>query len=189
MPPTCELPIGSAVGLVRRSIVAALLIGALFCSKSLAQISPGPLSRSHANLEGAINCTKCHQPGSRANLICLECHTEIGARVAAGRGYHARVVDRNSGSKQCGTCHSEHNGIEFNLIRWDPSQSQFDHSKTGWPLDGKHSGISCNKCHNAARLPGSERSEIRLRDLDRTYLGYSRRHYMIYLPNVQDFVS
>lgn len=173
MPPRCEVLFDSAVVLLRRSIVSALIIGGLSASTLTAQISPGPLSRAHSNLEGAINCTKCHQPGSRANLICLECHTEISTRVANGRGYHARVVDKNSGSKQCATCHSEHNGLDFRLIAWQPSQSQFDHSKTGWQLDGKHSGIACSKCHNEAHIAAAERSAIRVKDPNRTYLGLS----------------
>ena len=173
MPPTCAVLFGSTVGLARRSIASALIIVGLSCLNTVAQISPGPLSRPHTNLEGAINCTKCHQPGSRANLICVECHTEMGARIAKGRGYHASVVEKDKGSKQCATCHSEHNGIEFNLIRWEPSQSQFDHSRAGWQLDGKHIGISCNKCHNALHVSASEKSAIRVKDFDRTYLGLS----------------
>jgi len=53
-----------------------------------AQISPGALSRAHQPLTGATNCTTCHKFGSGATLKCVECHAEIGTRVAAHKGLH-----------------------------------------------------------------------------------------------------
>jgi hypothetical protein len=102
---------------------------------------------------------------------CLECHTEIASRISLGQGFHARVVQRDSASQQCSTCHSEHNGENFVLIRWEPSLERFDHNKTGWPLEGKHAGVKCQTCHTASRIGASERSTIRMKDLNRTYLG------------------
>ena len=147
------------------------MVWLLACSSVLAQMSPGPLSRAHASFEGATNCTQCHKPGSSAVFKCLDCHTEISTRIAAGRGYHARVIQKNTGSQTCAACHSEHNGTAFLLIRWLPSLQQFDHTKTGWGLDGKHAALDCAKCHNAAHVLSAEKPAIRMKDLNRSFLG------------------
>lgn len=73
----------------------------------------------------------------------------------------------------CVRCHSEHNGITFSLLHWDPSPAKFDHSKTGFALDGKHSGLTCNKCHNATNVQQSQRASLQVKDPTRTYLGLS----------------
>ncbi len=176
MPTRCEIPaywknrIGRAVCV---GIYLLLLVAG--AGECLGQISPGPLSASHASLEGATNCTQCHRPGSNASFKCLDCHSEIASRIAAGRGYHASVVKKDSGSQTCATCHSEHNGVAFRLIHWQPSQQEFDHSKAGWTLDGKHGGLTCNKCHNPSHVPEAEKTNIRVKDLNRTFLGLSKR--------------
>lgn len=110
----------------------------------LAQISPGELSNSHFKLEGLSNCTKCHLLGKGlSNDKCLDCHSEIKTRIKNNRGYHSSsdVVGKN-----CWECHSEHNGRNFKLIRFDTKN--FNHSKTGYSLLGKHLQISCESCHN-----------------------------------------
>jgi hypothetical protein len=147
---------------------------ALFALPATAQISPGPLSRAHSSLSGATNCTSCHRVAGKATFKCLECHTEIAGRIAAGRGFHARSVAKNTGSQTCSTCHSEHNGEQFAIIKWEPSQQQFDHAKTGWPLTGKHAPLACNRCHTPANVVASEKSQIKVKDLSRTFLGLPR---------------
>lgn len=152
-------------------VLAGLVL--LYSSSGSAQVSPGPLSRAHSSLEGTTNCTQCHKPGSSKTFKCLDCHTEINARLAANRGFHATAVQKEAGSQTCGTCHSEHNGADFGLVRWIPSQQQFDHAKTGWNLDGKHIGLTCAKCHNASHVSAVEKTTIRIKDLNRTFLGLS----------------
>ncbi len=139
-----------------------------------AQISPGPLSKPHSSLSGATSCTSCHRLGGQATFKCLECHTEIAGRLANGHGYHAHVVAKDAGSKACVRCHSEHNGDQFAIVKWDPSQQQFDHSQTGWPLIGKHAGLLCSRCHNPANIAAGEKSQIKVKDLSRTFLGATR---------------
>lgn len=153
--------------------LCALLLFVLIASLSHAQISPGPLSRAHSSLNGATNCISCHKLGSLKTYKCLECHTEIASRISSGRGFHARVVQKDSGSQGCSNCHSEHNGENFALIRWDPSVERFDHAKTGWPLQGKHASTTCQKCHTAAHIQQSEGAGIRMKDLNRSFLGLS----------------
>jgi len=59
------------------------------------------------------------------------------------------------------------------MIRWDPTPKGFDHSKTEYLLDGKHSGITCRSCHNAQHISSSARALLGNKDLNRTYFGLS----------------
>ena len=113
----------------------------------VAQISPGPLSRAHQSLEGTTNCTQCHGTSKDAMpRLCLSCHREIGSLLAQNRGYHARDA-KNSG-KSCAACHPDHAGRDFNLIAWPAGgRERFDHRTAGWPLDGKHAPLACDRCH------------------------------------------
>ena len=122
------------------------MIAAASVSRAGAQISPGPLARPHAQLEGSLNCTKCHGTRkSEMNQACLSCHKEIAALREADRGYHARDA---KGS--CATCHPDHAGADFALIKWpDGSPERFDHRKAGWALEGKHAETACKDCHRA----------------------------------------
>lgn len=111
-----------------------------------AQVSPGPLSRAHRDLEGNANCLKCHA-ASREELDprCLDCHAEIVALRAAKRGLHARITDT------CAKCHPEHAGADFKLIDWPGgAPERFDHGATGWLLKGKHAELKCRECHKPA---------------------------------------
>ncbi len=141
---------------------------------AMAQISPGPLSQPHRFLSGAANCTSCHRVGGQRTFKCLECHTEIAGKISAGSGLHARLVAKTSASQTCATCHSEHNGEQFALVRWEPSLQLFDHAKAGWPLTGKHAGLSCNRCHTPDHIVAADKALIKVKDLSRTYLGLSR---------------
>src|SRR6202795_4807490 len=140
-----------------------------------AQISPGPLAKAHQSLDGPTNCTKCHDLKRGASqLKCLECHTEIRDRIVNKRGLHATFVGANPTGQECAKCHSDHNGVNFALVRWDPNRESLDHSKTGFALEGKHAGLACEKCHKAEYIPAAGRAGIQVKDLNRTYLGLSR---------------
>jgi hypothetical protein len=156
-----------------------LLVAVLLCFSrpipSYAQISPGPLSKAHGSVSGATQCAECHGLGrGAAQLKCLDCHAEIRERLAGGRGFHARVLPKGAGGKDCVACHSEHNGSDFNLIRWVPSLKAFDHNKMGWALEGKHAPLDCKQCHKPDRITPAERRTIAVKDLSRTYLGLTR---------------
>ncbi len=153
-------------------LIAACLI--VLGASAAGQISPGPLSRAHRSLDGTTNCASCHRIGGQRTFKCLDCHSEIAARISAGAGLHARVVKNDSASQECASCHSEHNGELFALIKWEPSQAQFDHSRSGWPLMGKHAALACNQCHQPSKMVSSQKSLIKVKDLSRSYLGLSR---------------
>ncbi|MFI4941825.1 MAG: cytochrome c3 family protein, partial [Burkholderiales bacterium] len=93
-----------------------LALGCLFglAPAASAQISPGPLSRAHAKLEGSGNCLECHDPGEGVSASkCLACHEPLRKRSASGLGLHARADYRD-----CRRCHVEHQGVEFALVFW-----------------------------------------------------------------------
>ncbi|MDP1622011.1 MAG: cytochrome C [Bacteroidales bacterium] len=117
----------------------ALLVGC----QGYAQISPGELSKVHAHLEGISNCTQCHILGKKvSNKKCLDCHTEIKERIEQKTGYHSSSDIRG---KECVACHSDHHGLNFQIIRFNTEQ--FDHNLTGFGLSGAHSKKQCSDCH------------------------------------------
>ncbi|HRY99427.1 MAG TPA: cytochrome c3 family protein [Bacteroidales bacterium] len=138
------------------------MMGVLLPRKAGAQISPGPLAQAHAHLEGMANCTRCHSLGNKVtNEKCLACHTPIRDRVSRNKGYHAGAEVKG---KMCYTCHNDHHGRNFQIIRFDTES--FDHRKTGYPLEGKHSGADCRSCHQQKYI-----SDPSLKKLKNTFLG------------------
>lgn len=122
-------------------------------------VSPGTLSKVHAQWSGIKNCSQCHTAGKKTDPVkCLDCHKDLAARIAAGTGYH------RSKKEKCAACHPEHNGEDFQLIHWDIKN--FDHSETGYPLTGLHRKVSdCDRCHTPARrLPGKKLKSYLLKD-------------------------
>ena len=138
-----------------------------------AQISPGPLSKPHQSLNGSTNCASCHKFGGQAALKCLDCHREIAIRLSARKGLHATYNIPAGSSQECARCHSEHNGEDFPLIKWDIRT--FNHNDTGYLLEGKHAGLTCNKCHNPSHISPQERAYVKIKDpepdLPRTLYG------------------
>ncbi len=161
----------SKQGLARyaRLSIALSAVCWLWLTTALAQISPGALSQAHQSLSGAINCTACHTFGSGATLKCVECHAEIATRIAAHKGLHSTYNMASGSSKECSRCHSEHNGEDFPLIKWEPKT--FDHKLTGYTLEGKHTGVACARCHSADHVAPAERASIKIKNLSRSFLG------------------
>ena len=164
---------GSPLIVIRVSLLFAALLFA--ASPARSQISPGPLSKAHESLSGTTQCASCHQFGtSTPTFKCLECHKEIAGRLAAKHGYHYQIQMRNPNGKDCVRCHLEHNGENFNLLHWEPSQKQFDHRLTGYNLEGKHAQTACEKCHSPMYMVGPERSLIKMKDLSKSFFGLSQ---------------
>jgi hypothetical protein len=110
-----------------------------------ALVSPGPLAKAHAQLEGIGNCQKCHEPGRKVSASkCLACHKPVAERIAAKKGVHRAVTN------SCEGCHAEHAGKDAELRPLN--QRTFDHAaETGLPLDGRHASIArdCVRCHKS----------------------------------------
>ncbi|MCK5884419.1 MAG: hypothetical protein KAG61_12075 [Bacteriovoracaceae bacterium] len=99
-------------------------------------ISPGPLSKYHAAGE-ELNCFECHSTGKGTpDQKCLKCHTTIEKST-----YHQNLLK----GKNCSSCHSEHKGRSSSLVKFN--QDNFDHSLTGYSLEGKHADLKCVQCH------------------------------------------
>jgi hypothetical protein len=129
-----------------RWLFMAMLFAQFFPTASHGQISPGPLSKSHRQLEGLRSCTACHTLGKQvSDEKCLTCHVSIKGRIDQQRSFHAFAVARQNG--KCVDCHKEHGGEDFALIYWEKGQANFDHTKTGFDLLGKHRALQCRDCH------------------------------------------
>lgn len=145
----------------------ALLLSTVISGAAFAQISPGPLTHWHSNLEGIEHCTSCHTIGRLiTNEKCLTCHKEIETRIEKNTGYHATVK-----SKECAECHQEHLGRNYEIVRFDTAT--FDHSIVGFTLTGKHKSIGCRDCHNPGRISAPDVKKLPADQLKVTYLGLS----------------
>ncbi len=153
-------------------LTAALLAGSisLVAPDARAQISPGKLSKSHSFLEGMSNCTKCHDMGAGPSAEkCLSCHKEIALSLDNRRGYHHRSVA--VGKKPCFGCHSEHAGVEFDLVHWPHGIKGFRHAESGYELEGKHRTLDCRSCHKPEFIKEDLKKYQAEIDLEKTFLG------------------
>ena len=128
--------------MIRKGFSIVLFVIGFYCL-GYTQISPGELARAHTHLEGISNCTKCHILGQKvSNDKCLSCHDELKVRIASQKGYHSSVEVKG---KQCASCHNDHHGINFQIIRFD--KDKFNHILAGYKLTGAHSKKTCTDCH------------------------------------------
>ena len=100
------------LGLSTPMATALLAVSSIARAQGFFKQSPGPLTSSHAALEGQDNCLKCHTKGKDlANTKCLECHDHENMKrtIQSARGFHA--TEKVSG-KNCWLCHAEHKGRE-----------------------------------------------------------------------------
>ena len=139
-----------------------ICVVSIFALGLSAQISPGPLSEAHKELEGLSNCTKCHDLGNKVpDRKCLDCHEVIDRLINTNQGYHSSSEVR---SKECTDCHNEHHGRKFDMVRFD--EESFNHDLTGYSLEGTHTIIDCRACHQSKNINDPE-----LRKRNDTYLG------------------
>jgi nitrate/TMAO reductase-like tetraheme cytochrome c subunit len=107
-------------------------------------LAPGPLMLGHMNLE-KTDCLKCHGAGKGLpDSKCLDCHKEIKPFVEKKTGFHGKAT------KACFECHADHKGRNLDSTLIDPKK--FDHSLSGYKLEGKHAEIKCSECHKQKRL-------------------------------------
>lgn len=133
-----------------------------FTGDVFSQISPGELVKAHAHLEGMSNCTQCHTLGDKvSNSKCLTCHTEIKERIDQQKGYHSSSAVKG---KECASCHNDHHGRNFQIIRFDTSK--FQHEITGYKLEGAHAKQKCTACHTSKLIANKK-----LKSKPVTYLG------------------
>ena len=135
------------MGLLRKFSVCWLFL----IASAFAQLSPGDLAEPHKDLEGISSCTNCHELGEGPSASkCLDCHRTIRTAIEERRGYHYQIVKVEG--KICFSCHADHAGREFELIRWPEKMERFDHKQTGYILQGKHTEQKCRDCHHPGNL-------------------------------------
>lgn len=130
--------------------------GRVHAQQNFFESSPGPLSESHAKIDGRDHCNDCHTDGRAvSNDKCLDCHDHKDMRdqIRAGKGFHASSKVRG---KKCESCHFEHKGRGYDLMGWRSvgGPEKFDHELAGWPLKGKHAAIDCARCHKRTNRQG-----------------------------------
>ena len=156
----------------RLGVPGILLLATVFAGAGHASaqgLSPGPLTRVHASLEGATHCTDCHSSGSAIDPgRCLHCHEALGRRIQARTGYHARVQGR-----ACERCHVEHRGRAAQSTRWpDPGQDHFDHTRLArFELSGAHAQLRCRQCHEPRHVRAADVQSMQPSERGRTFLG------------------
>jgi hypothetical protein len=133
----------------RLGLVMLTMIGVIVGTRGTAQaqlgalVSPGALTRAHADLEGVTKCQQCHERGRQVSADkCLTCHKPIADRILKKVGVHRDVKG------DCVQCHVEHTGLTGELRPFD--QSGFKHAAiTGFGFDGKHAPLAtkCAACH------------------------------------------
>jgi hypothetical protein len=91
------------------------------------------LKNAHASPK--VACRDCHKPKTKhrdAPSDCYACH---------------KKDDKHKGSlgNKCEDCHTD--------VNW--KKTKFDHSKTKFPLTGKHVDVACKACHSDPKFKGA----------------------------------
>jgi len=89
-----------------------------------------------------------------ANLTCARCH-----------GANGRNLTASAAPTACQTCHASPHGRQFGsrCTQCHDTASfrvpaRFDHDRTGFPLELRHSTLACAACHDAKTRPVANRS-------------------------------
>ncbi|MEW6051774.1 MAG: hypothetical protein AB1644_12045 [Candidatus Zixiibacteriota bacterium] len=101
--------------------------------------------------------------GKHTTVLCEKCHLPVVDNSTVDDGKFLRLSPLVF--QQCTDCHTDpHKGrLGANCTNchsadgWNvTNKANFDHSKTRYPLEGKHAGVACDKCH----IPGRERAKL-----------------------------
>jgi hypothetical protein len=97
-----------------------------------------PLLGAHA----VVQCDECHKSAAVGQFqglstVCLSCHQADFQKTASIGGSVPNHLISKGFSQPCETCHS--------FDTW--ANAKFDHSQTGFPLQGLHAQAACTSCH------------------------------------------
>jgi cytochrome c7-like protein len=88
-----------------------------------------------------VACTDCHTGNNytftAANTDCMGCHTTAWQSTTTIGGAVPNHIAAGFPTSLCSTCHD--------TVLW--VDGKFDHSTTGWPLQGTHVTTPCASCH------------------------------------------
>lgn len=138
------------------AVLALLLAASPASADDFFQLSPGPLTNAHAELDNTDNCTKCHELGKGVtNFLCLDCHQHQPLRdaIKQKRGLHA------SFNKDCRTCHADHKGRDSFIVDWGPvgGRQSFKHQQTGFE---SHRPAREGRLHGLSQAQAQVRSHL-----------------------------
>lgn len=97
-------------------------------------------ARTQFRLKGkhrVVDCVKCHKIEEKNGIVFQEFK---GVEFANCNNCHEDVHQNKFGSN-CKQCHTEES---FHIIR---DLDVFNHSRTSFPLEGKHIDVGCKECH------------------------------------------
>ncbi|MEP0804008.1 MAG: hypothetical protein HRF47_00845 [Chloroflexota bacterium] len=113
-----------------------------------------------------MDCAKCHTPfdwkdvhfdhsqtgfklvGAHQGAACTSCHAGGRFKGTPSNCFACHSSDDKHNGQfgtDCGACH--------NPVSW--KDVNFDHSRTGFPLSGAHSGVKCTACHSNGVYKGT----------------------------------
>ena len=168
-------------------VVAVVATMSLPATATAQILSPGKLGRAHSQLEGLSHCTECHDLGKKINgELCLKCHDGLKDLIAKGRGLHATTAVKDA---SCVSCHKEHRGTNAAIADWNGKTEKFDHSRSGWALEGKHAKAKCAACHTASYVTDKPLRERLAARAESTYLGLVRDCRLCHFDEHRDQLS
>ena len=119
---------------------------------------------------GQADCTTCHEPIGEPDETGRTFGQFAGFLAADGEGFAARPLSnghQESLTEDCASCHSSPHGETFEAVPAQGGEStqtacaachvpvsfrlagdEFDHSSTGFSLDGSHKSLLCSSCHS-----------------------------------------
>jgi len=159
--------------------VLSLALVLWLVNKDLGKTNPGEISAVHAGVTtflGDPDCAACHGEADDNKSLaraCLECHAPIAKQREQQTGLHG--VLSNEQRNDCGSCHSDHHGLDF-LLAGDLAFTLagfqgiegFDHSTLDFSLKEKHLELSCDACHKESATKVIAKGHSRFLDLDAT---------------------
>ncbi|MBI5613240.1 MAG: cytochrome C [Gammaproteobacteria bacterium] len=80
-----------------------------------------------AHAAAKVKCRDCHSPGAKFRDAPSDCHV----------CHKKDDIHKGGLGKTCVNCHDD--------VSW--KNVRFDHSKTDYPLDGRHIDVECKACH------------------------------------------
>ena len=92
-----------------------------------------PLTGAHRK----VSCDQCHKTEASTSRRVFR-GTAFQSCTACHRDSHAGRLGQS-----CTTCHTTQS--------WSAASATFDHSKSGYPLLGRHAAVKCAECHAAGR--------------------------------------
>jgi len=98
--------------------------------------------------------------GKHQKVTCTKCHQAKGKPVTVGEIKVAVAIFKPQAHQNCTACHKDPhaNTLGPNCTQCHTTDGwllingeTFDHTKTKYPLTGRHAGVSCAQCHGEGR--------------------------------------